>query len=193
MSAAPCRSPSRIRASLRCHPAASGQSRGRRVARSPRGRPAERLLLPAVALAALAASASWGPWRRPADPHPPRDCVLLLPVFTLCWARNVTPEIPACYTWNPNMLLTPGPVREVYPARVFKAHPTGTPRRMYAQSESAGPKHSWRQAVATGTLGRPHRQNFSGSATAKKLLTVGPPPSVATACRHDIFGPADSL
>ena len=36
----------------------------------------------------------------------------------------------------------------------------------HAQSESAGPKLSWGQAVAT--LGRPHCQDFSDSGTAKK-------------------------
>ena len=42
-----------------------------------------------------------------------------------------------------------------------------------AQSESAGPKHSWGQAVAT--LGRPHNQDVFSSATAKYILIVGPP------------------
>ena len=45
---------------------------------------------------------------------------------------------------------------------------------LHAQSESAGPKTSWRQAVAT--LERPHCQNRFGSGTAKTLLDSGASP-----------------
>ena len=43
----------------------------------------------------------------------------------------------------------------------------------HAQSESAGPNKSWRQAVAT--LGRPHCPDSFGNGTARTFLTVGPP------------------
>ena len=60
---------------------------------------------------------------------------------------------------------------------VHAPHRPRPPPTAHAQSESAGPNFSWGLAVAT--LGRPgseaHCQEFFGSGTVRKILTVGPP------------------